>query len=1487
MTAHAASAFPLYRPDLERDACGIGLLADIHGHRSHNLVEQALTALTRLEHRGAPAETASVDGSGILTQIPWELLIEDLPPAFTREDARRMAGMLFLPRRYAHELMPLIEGTLTDAGWTSLTWRTVPVCFDGLDHVRYREVPAIVQIAGIAGARVTNADASLYRAQLRIEDLGATFRADGFAVVSLSTRTVVYKGLLTPGELPAFFVDLRQAAFRSAIAIVHQRFSTNTFAQWSLAQPFHMLAHNGEISTIAGNRRWTKARLREAAGVSALPAGLDEGVSDSCSLDAAAQALQHAGYALPHVMSRLVPPAWENDARMASHVRAFYEYQARFSEPWDGPAAIAFSDGRLAGALLDRNGFRPARYIRTDDGHLYLGSEAGIFDIPDAAIIERGRLGPGEMIVVDTERGCVYETEAVREQLARQRPYRALVRDSTVPWPAVMAAPAATQCDAGTLARLQRLFGYSQEEIDLILRPMAREGAEAVGSMGDDTPPAVLSAFNRVLPDYFRQRFAQVTNPPMDPIREACVMSLRVLVGPAARDHEEDAPQPRALPLRSPILDASAFERIIASPLLAPVALPLRFATNRGPDALQQALDDLVVSAAEAIRCGARVLVLSDRGVGPSFAPIPPLLATAAVHQGLLARGVRMRASLVVETGEVRDPHQLATLFAYGASAVYPYVAFATVAGLGEPEESLLRIERYRAALEHGLLKVCSKMGVTTFSGYCGSGLFDVLGLDRRLVDLYFPGAGSPLGGFSLADLERQVRERHGNAWTGETAALAYPGFHSFRRGGEQHAYNPAVVKQLHRSAGSNSADAYQAFDALVDQRPLTALRDLVQWRSSTPIPEDEVESADEICRRFFSAAMSVGALSPEAHETLATAMNRLGGRSNSGEGGESPLRLARPSGATWSGSAIKQVASARFGVTPAYLRSADELQIKIAQGSKPGEGGQLPAAKVVEHIAALRYARPGTTLISPPVHHDIYSIEDLAQLIFDLRRFHSRARISVKLVASAGVGIVAAGTAKAGADAILISGHDGGTGASPRASIKHAGLPWELGLAEAHQVLTHHGLRERVALQVDGGLQRGRDVAIAAALGADEYGFGTAALVAIGCVMARQCHLDTCPAGIATQRADLRGKFAGTPDMLIAYLRLVAADVRRIMARLGLRSVAELVGRADLLQPRVSAGAESLLDLAPLLAAAPVVRSRPTPVPAWMRPSAPDEFVIPEDPSRLRPTILVRTVRNTDRAIGARLAGHITKRFGAAGLPPDSVQLRLDGSAGQSLGAFLVPGLDVQLRGEANDYVGKGMHGGTLSIHPPGGKAGSAGRPQVLAGNAVLYGATGGRLFIGGMAGERFAVRNSGASAVVEGVGDHGCEYMTAGLVVVLGAIGRNFGSGMSGGLAFVLAREGAIDLCNTASVDVVAATSEDWGLLEPLLIEHRRLTGSEQADLLLRRGQSAVAGLRKVLPITTRPLTLTVPQSPSPRGLTLRARGRSAVSAMPADSA
>ncbi|MCA1652458.1 MAG: alpha-hydroxy-acid oxidizing protein, partial [Acidobacteria bacterium] len=1281
MTAHGASAFPLYRPDLERDACGIGLVADIHGHRSHDLIEHALTALARLEHRGAPPETASVDGSGILTQIPWELLIEDLPPVFARQDARRMLGAFFLPRRHAQELMALIERTLADAGWTSLTWRTVPVCFDGLDRVRDREVPAIMQIAGIAGAQIADADASLYRAQLQIEQLGVRFRADGFPVVSLSMRTVVYKGLLTPGELPAFFMDLRHAAFQSAIAIVHQRFSTNTFAQWHLAQPFHLLAHNGEISTIAGNRRWMKARLLEA-GSSTLPAGLSEGVSDSCSLDAAAQALQQAGYALPHVMSRLVPPAWENEARMAEHVRAFYEYQARFSEPWDGPAAIAFSDGRLAGALVDRNGFRPARYIHTVDGRLYLGSEAGIFDIPEGAILERGRLGPGEMIVVDTERGQVFGRDAIREHLARQRPYRALVRDSTVPSPAVTAAPSAMQSDRGTLARFHRLFGYSQEELDLILRPMARDGAEAVGSMGDDTPPAVLSAFNRVLPDYFRQRFAQVTNPPMDPIREACVMSLRVLVGPAAEGYDETAPQPR-----------------------------------------RKGIDELVTAAAEGIRGGARVLVLTDRCAGPSFAPIPPLLATAAVHQGLMAQRLRMRASLVVETGEVRDPHQLATLFAYGASAVYPYLAFATIASLDEPEEALRRIERYRATLDQGLLKVCSKMGVTTFAGYCGSGLFDVLGLDRRLVELYFPGAGSPLGGFRLADLERQVVDRHARAWTmrGETASLAYPGFHSYRHGGEQHAYNPAVVKQLHRSAASNSADAYRAFNTLVDERPVTALRDLVQWRPSTPIPEDDVESADEICKRFFSAAMSIGALSPEAHEALATAMNRLGGRSNSGEGGEFPDRLARRAGVTWSGSAIKQVASARFGVTPAYLRSADELQIKIAQGSKPGEGGQLPAAKVVEHIAVLRYARPGTSLISPPVHHDIYSIEDLAQLIFDLRRFHPRARINVKLVAAAGVGIVAAGAAKAGADAILISGHDGGTGASPRASIKHAGLPWELGLAEAHQVLTHHGLRHRVALQVDGGLQRGRDVAIAAALGADEYGFGTAALVAIGCVMARQCHLDTCPVGIATQRGDLRRRFAGTPDMLIAYLRLVAADVRRIVAELGLWSVAALIGRADLLQPKMSAGAESLLDLAPLLTAAPAPRARRAPVPTWMRSSAADEFVIPEDASRERPTVFVRTVRNTDRAIGAQLAGHITERFGAAGLPPDSVTLRLDGTAGQSLGAFLVPGLDVQLRGEANDYVGKGMHGGTISIHPPNGKAG-AGRSQVLAGNAVLY---------------------------------------------------------------------------------------------------------------------------------------------------------------------
>jgi glutamate synthase domain-containing protein 2/glutamate synthase domain-containing protein 1/glutamate synthase domain-containing protein 3 len=1434
--------------------CGIGLIADARGRESHDLIERGLAALCRLSHRGASAETASIDGAGILSQIPWTLFARELPARLRAADNTRMLGMFFFPSDSRASLQPIIERALREDGWGWIRWRPVPVRSDALTAEMRSSRPEISQVIGVADGQMPQADARLYRARLRIRREAARLGFDGFSVVSLSTATVVYKGLVTPPDLPQFFPDLRDPRFASALAIVHLRFSTNTLPQWGLAQPFQAIAHNGEINTIAGNRLWMRARQRDAACVPLLAGEslVSETGSDSQSLDDAVELLRHSGFSLPHALSRLIPPAWERNPDLSPEVTAFYAYQSCFSEPWDGPAAIAFTDGRLTGAVLDRNGFRPIRYVRTADNLLLLGSEAGIFDVAEREGVCRGRLGPGEMIAVDTGSGSFHGTAAIREALARQRPYGQMLRRMLATLEVEEkddegATPVAAHgaLDGSVRRRLQKVFAYTQEEVDLVLRVMAERGEEPIGSMGDDAPPAVLSAVSRVLPDWFRQRFAQVTNPPMDPLREACVTSLGALLGPRGNYLNEAAPQPRLVSLPSPVLDAARFRAIAALSDWAPATIPLLFPATGGDAALEEALERLVETAADAVRKGAALIILTDRGVDESHAPMPPLLGAAAVHHDLIARGCRLRADLVVETGEARDPHQIATLLAYGASAVFPYLAYETVADLAAPADARENVARYRRALEQGLLKIFSKMGVSTLGGYRGGQLFEIFGLDAAVVNRYFPGTPSPLGGSTIRDLARQSLDRHADAFSGRSAHLGYPGFHTYRRDGEYHANNPAVVRQLHRTAASESREAYALFQRMVTERPPTAVRDLLEFRAGQAVPLAEVEPAERICRRFFASAMSVGALSPEAHRAIAIAMNRIGGRSNSGEGGEEPERFERRPGEEWSGSATKQVASARFGVTPGYLVSAEELQIKIAQGSKPGEGGQLPAIKVVDYIARLRHTQPGITLISPPVHHDIYSIEDLAQLIFDLKRLHPEARINVKLVAQTGVGIVAAGVAKAGAGAILISGHDGGTGASPRASIKHAGMPWEVGLAEAQQVLAGHGLRRRVALQTDGGLKTGRDVAIAAALGADEFGFGTAALVAIGCVMARQCHLNTCPAGIATQRPDLRRRFAGTPDMLVAYFRLLAEDVRGILASCGLRRLDDLVGRADLLAPRASVAA-GRLDIAPLL-----VRAQPAEPPAAPSGSAP-----PADATETldaigpdRPLEFTGTVRNTDRAIGARLAGAIAARFGDAGLPPGSVRMRLTGSAGQSFGAFLVPGVSLFLAGEANDYVGKSMHGGEIVIRP----ATIGGRdPAVLVGNTALYGATGGRVFIAGSAGERFAVRNSGALAVVEGIGDHGCEYMTGGTVIVLGRTGRNFAAGMTGGLAFVYDAEGRFPTrVNRAMADALPLDETEWDDLAALIAMHYDLTRSETARRLLRRGVRAHRAFWKVVPL------------------------------------
>src|SRR3954447_10145521 len=1293
-------------PSAEHDACGVGFIAHVRGRAGHDIVAHGLTALRRLTHRRAEASLGAVDGCGVLTAIPWTWIGEVFGGQLAAARTRGL-GMLFVHPSDRLQAAEIIERELRHAGARSIDWRIVPTDAAAVLRAQRDTTPTVLQVvAGFDDSR-QSADAALYRARLRIERLARTAGVR-LTIVSLSTRTLVHKALVTPDALDRFFPDLTDPRFTSPFITFHQRFSTNTSADWALAQPFRTLAHTAETNTPPATALWVRARAADATalpGFSADPPISAHG-SDSLSLDDAIELLRHNGYALAHAVTRLVPPAWERDRDLPPDVRAFYEFQSLLSEPWDGPSALVFADGRCVGAALDRNGFRPARIVHTADNLVAVASEVGVLRADEHEIINRDRLGPGDMIVVDVERGTVIGTNEIRRRLAFRRRYRHLVADVIRPLadpigvdvhgpagsPLAPDAPADRSAAAADLSRRQSAFGCSREEIELLLKPMIADAHEAVGSMGDDAPPAALSQRARLFTDYFRQRFAQVTNPSVDPYRESSVMSLTTMIGGHGSFIDELAPRPARIVLRSPILTPRELAQLTSLPALQAVTIDTVFAAGGGVEAFDGRLQAMCDEACAAVERGSALIILSDRGIGPGRIAVPALLAQGGVHHALVNRGLRMRASLVVETGDARDAHQIGLLFGYGAAAVCPSLGYETIAALAgsDPTGCDVAVTRYRLALERGLRTLMSKMGVCTFSGYCGAQLFEILGLDASLVDCFFPGTASPVGGASLSDIAGTALARHRKAFGEAPPAAEYPGLHGFRRGGEYHANNPLVVRGLQKARdeavtltpvhsfgavptatpdgaaaeGSTGAPAYETFKSHVYGRPAQALRDLVEIASPQPIVPvalSEVEPVEAICRRFFASAMSVGALSPETHRTIATAMNRLGARSNSGEGGEEPDRFVRPAHGDWDGSRTKQVASARFGVTPAYLRSADELQIKIAQGSKPGEGGQLPGMKVIPHIARLRHAQPGTTLISPPVHHDIYSIEDLAELIYDLRAFHPAARINVKLVASVGVGIIATGVAKAGADAIQISGHDGGTGASPRASIKHAGMPWEIGLSEAHHALTRAGLRGRVVLQTDGGLKTGRDIAIAAALGADEYGFGTAALVALGCVMARQCHANTCPVGIATQREDLRADFAGTADMLVGYLQLIAGEVREILAAVGLTRIDDLIGRADLLRRREGVVPSIVLDalLAPATVErplAPSVERRLNGGRAGMPPNAEPRTLVASDlldtigPDH--PLSLTASIGNTDRAFGAGIAGAIAARFGDRGVP-------------------------------------------------------------------------------------------------------------------------------------------------------------------------------------------------------------------------------------------
>ncbi|MDQ7844347.1 MAG: glutamate synthase large subunit [Armatimonadota bacterium] len=1471
-------------PMTERDACGVGFVADVCGRADHQILSLALTAVASMRHRGAVAADGKTgDGAGVLTQIPYRLLRREM--SLPASDADIALGMLFFPQDAGRvtQARQIIEEVIQQTGIGLVGWRDVPVDPDALGAYARATRPHIAQVVMARPAGLDDAafDRLLYRCRRAIEREAASAALEVY-IPSFSRRTVVYKGLFASPQLPRFYRDLVDPAYETALAVFHQRYSTNTFPSWRLAQPFRAIAHNGEINTLQGNIAWTRAR--EARFPPEFVPLLQEGGSDSAMLDNVVELLTVCGRDLAHVLLMLVPPAWEGEAEMDEEVRAFFAYHACLTEPWDGPAALAFSDGTVVGAALDRNGFRPARFCRTADGLVIMASEAGVIDLPPERIVELGRLGPGQMLLVDTARGTVRRDGEVKRDYAARRPYGEWVRRHLVSLPGDLPVG---HPPAGASLTLQRVFGYTVEDVAHILRAMAEEGKDPVFSMGDDTPPAVLSQRPRLLYAYFRQRFAQVTNPPIDPLRERLVMSLASHLGPAPPLLEPGpAGEEAIVRLPSPILTPAQVRWLVEEGPLPVHRLSALVDVAAGPAALQDAVEAV---AAEACRVARQpgILVVSDAGVDAGHAPIPMLLAVAAVHHALIRSGRRLRVGLIAETGEARTIHHLACLLGYGANAVVPWlVETALTAGSANGDREQ-RWQAYRRAAEAGLLKIMSKMGISTLAGYCGAQIFEAIGLDGDLIARYFPGTPSRIGGIGLETIASELLARHREAFASGDGrdgdrppedGLPETGEIRFRRGGEFHAFNPYVVKALHRAARHGDDAARQAFAALVTDRPPAALRDLLEFAPQAPVPLTEVEPAEQIVRRFVISAMSHGALSLEAHRALAVAANRLGARSNSGEGGEDPSRYPRPSnGEGWANSRIKQIASARFGVTPAYILSADELEIKMAQGSKPGEGGQLPGHKVSREIAAIRRAQPGITLISPPPHHDIYSIEDLAQLIYDLKRIHPAARVAVKLVAESGVGTIAAGVAKAFADTIQISGHDGGTGASPLDSIKHAGVPWELGLAETQQVLVANDLRGRVRLRVDGGLKTGRDVVIAALLGADEFGFGTAAVVALGCVMARQCHLNTCPVGIATQREDLRAKFTGRPERVMAYLLGVAQEVREILASLGARTLDEIIGRVELLRPRPTSHPKAAgLDLGFVLRDPDpgrvrprrAVRSRNDP-PAGgddLEEQILEEIVPLLDGRRAATEGAVRRryrIRNAHRTVGAGVAGVIARRYGDAGLPEGAIVLEFEGAAGQSFGAFCVPGLALHLTGQANDYVGKGMAGGEIVIRPAPGWAGAT-QDNVILGNTVLYGATGGRLFAAGRAGERFAVRNSGATAVVEGVGDHGCEYMTGGTVVILGDVGRNFAAGMTGGVAYVFDESDVLRLrCNPEHVRVEPLTDPaEAAAVADLIAAHHRLTGSARARAILERWPHSAGNFRRVAPAVPVP----VPPAPAP---------------------
>ena len=1451
----------LYDPANEHDACGVGMLVDIHGRKSHSIVDSALTVLENMRHRGAEgADNKTGDGAGILVQIPHEfILLQGIP---VPEKGHYGTGMVFLPKDQAAQkaFLQIIQEEVEAKGLTILCLRDVPVCSEILGKDALATEPAIKQLFIVGEEDQQELELKLYGVRKRIEKRIASssfVEKKDFYVVSLSTRSLIYKGMLESMQLRKYFPDLTNEYFTSALALVHSRFSTNTFPTWSLAQPFRLLAHNGEINTIRGNRAWMAARESVLSSfrlpdMEALDPIIQPDMSDSASLDNVLEFLLASGLSLPHAMAMLVPESFNEKNPISDDLKAFYEYHSILMEPWDGPAALLFSDGRYAGGMLDRNGLRPARYLVTKKGWVLVASEVGVLDILPEEIQEKGRLQPGKILLIDTETGKICRDQELKQQLANAHPYRKWIQDNCIELDELKSGRKVTSRVDDFDCKL-RVFGYSREDIDRIMVPMCTGGAEPVGSMGNDTPLAVLSTRPHLLYDYFRQQFAQVTNPPIDPIREALVMSLVEYIG-AVGNHilAPNESHCKMVRLQCPILTNTQLDILcnIRYKGFKTVKLPMLFDASQGETGLREALDRLCKEAAHAVSEGANYLVLTDRNVDASMAVIPSVLAVSAVHHYLISVKKRVQTALVVETGEMREVMHAALLLGFGASAVNPYMAFAILEDLVAKQAVQLNYEtaekNYVKSLCKGLLKVLSKMGISTIRSYRGAKLFEAIGLSEDLVETYFGSISSKVGGIGLAEIARDAVQMHKTGYKEDLSeVLEHKGIYSYRKDGEKHAWNPETISTLQLATRLGSYKKFKEYTKLVDEKeePLF-LRDFLEFKRQSPVPLEEVEPASEIMKRFVTGAMSFGSISKEAHETMAMAMNKIHGRSNTGEGGEDAGRFTEKIDGLSLRSAIKQVASGRFGVTTNYLVNADEIQIKVAQGAKPGEGGQLPGYKVNDIIAKTRHSIPGISLISPPPHHDIYSIEDLAQLIFDLRNVNPKAEISVKLVSESGVGTIAAGVAKAKADRIVISGAEGGTGASPMSSIRYAGLPPEIGLAETQQTLVLNNLRGQVRLQTDGQLKTGRDILLMALLGAEEFGFATSALIVLGCVMMRKCHMNTCPVGVATQDETLRKRFHGRYEYLVNFFTFLAEEVREYLAEMGFRKLDEIIGRTDLLVRKPSDGVHKhdLLDFSRILYFPTAFQDRALyhVADSLHEMGAVKDLQLIED---ARPALegkqdllLSYPIVNTDRSVGAMLSGVIAQQYGETGLPEQALKIRFKGSAGQSFGAFLVHGVEFRLEGDTNDYLGKGLSGGRIVVVPPV-RADFKPEENIIAGNTLLYGATSGDVYLNGRAGERFCVRNSGAVAVVEGVGDHCCEYMTGGRVVVLGPTGRNFAAGMSGGVAYVWNPSGNFDFyCNMEMVELsLVEDTRSRKELHELIRKHYHYTGSPLAGQML----------------------------------------------------